>query len=68
MLQVKYIHDWGVTPVSKHLLFQMDFDCGSEVINYNNMHIIVILRKDIKYSNIKIIHQTFLVIDLMRFH
>jgi hypothetical protein len=57
-----------VTSASKHLLFQTDFDCEYEVTNYNNIQIIVILRNDIKYTNIKILRQTFPVIDLIRFH
>jgi len=67
MLHVKYIQDWDVKPASKHFLFQTDFDCGSEVIHYSNIQIIVILRNDIKYITINILHQTFPVIDLMRF-
>lgn len=67
MLHVKYIHGWDVTPASKHL-FQTDFDFGSEVINYNNIQIIVTLRNDIKYANVKLLHQTFPVIELMTFH
>jgi hypothetical protein len=68
MLHVKYMQDLDVKPASKNFLLQTDFDCGSEVIHYNNIQIIVILRNDIKCITTNIVHQTFPVIELMRFH
>jgi hypothetical protein len=68
MLHVKYVHDWDVTPASRHLLFQTDFDFGSEVINHNNIQVIVILRKYIKSTNTNTLHQIFPIADLTRFH